>query len=122
MDWLEEIRRLPPQRRAVWHQPETPRYSKARQKLAFVIRESQFLGVKRDEENPSAILTALWAPPGHGSGPGFYSCFRVFLEDKKAIFAVMYCFYDGTEGSPGFRALQPAIAFAESNGFSGELK
>jgi len=121
MDWLEELLRLPATRRAVWHQPETPRYARARQKLSYVLHESTLVGVQRDPEREDAVLLALWAPPGHGAGYGYYSCFRLFLEGQKPIFAVMYCFYDGTEGAPGFKSIQAARAHAEAHGFAQEL-
>lgn len=117
MDWIEELRRLPPERRAVWHQPETPRYTKARQKLSYLVRQSVLLGEQPDPERASAHLLALWAPPESGSGAGYYSCFRVFLEEGVLTFAVLYCLYDGSERSPGFRSLDAARGYAEAHGF-----
>ena len=120
MDWLEELRRLAPDQRAVWHQPETPRYAKARQKLAYLIRAAQLLGCQPDPERSESTLVAVWAPPERGSGTGYYGCFRVFTEEKRPVFAVLYCFYDGTERSPGFKSLGAAVAYAEAQGFREE--
>lgn len=118
MDWLEELRRLPPERRAVQHEPETPRYAKARQKLRYIVRETQLLGVVADPERPgTAWLLATWAPPDRGVGPGYYACFSVFVDDERVLFAVLYCLYDATEHSPGFKSIDAAKAFAESQGF-----
>lgn len=43
MDWLDVVRQLSPQQRAVEHQPETPRYSRARTKLRYVIEQATYL-------------------------------------------------------------------------------
>ena len=75
MDWLEELRRLPAERRAVQHEPD-------RQKLRYIVREARLLGVQSDPERPdSAWLIATWAPPERGIGPGYYACFRAFVHD-----------------------------------------
>ena len=118
MDWLEEIRRLPAERRAVQHEPETPRYAKARQKLRYIVREASFLGAQEDPERPAtAWLVAAWARPERGVGYGYYVCFRVYVEQSRVLLAVLYCLYDGTENSPGFRSVEAAKAFAETQGF-----
>lgn len=117
MGWLEDVRNLPPERRAVLHRPETPRYSRARSKLPYLLRASNFLGEQPDPEREFVLLIALWAPPESGRGHGFYSCLRLFFEGETVGVAVLYTFYDGTERSPGFRSLEAATAYAEANGF-----
>lgn len=117
MDLLASLRRLPADRRVVLHQPETPRYARARQKLRLLIREGEFLGARKDPERADAWLLALWAPPFSGRGDGYYACIRLFMAEDTPTLAVLYCFYDGTEQSPGFRSVEAARAYAESRGF-----
>jgi hypothetical protein len=118
VDWLEELRQLPAERRAVQHEPETPRYAKARQKLRYIVREARLLGVQEDPERPGAAwLLAVWAPPDRGIGYGYYACFRAYLDQGRILLAVLYCLYDGTESSPGFKSFDPAKAFAKTQGF-----
>jgi len=42
------------------------------------------------------------------------------LEAGVPYYAVLFCFYDGTEASPGFRSLEAAHTFALSQGFGHE--
>jgi hypothetical protein len=119
MHWLNVLRALPASRRAVQHQPETPRYARARTKLRYVLERGTFLGVRQSELHRGAVEVALWAPPGHGRGPGYYCCFRIFHARRKEQFAVLFCFYDGTEGSPGFKSVGSARTFASAHGFGG---
>ena len=60
---------------------------------------------------------AVWAPSGYGSGPGYYCCFRLFIDAEVATGAVLFCLYDGTESSPALSTLEAAQAFARENGF-----
>ena len=120
MDWLNQIRALSARQRAVQHQPETPRYAQARIKLRYVLERGIFLGARQSDLHPEAVEVAIWAPPGHGRGPGYYCCFRIFHERGQASFALLFCFYDGTEGSPRFKSAGSARMFANANGFGGE--
>lgn len=119
MNLLEEIQGLPRTRRAVQHEPETPRYARARAKLEYVVREAVYLGTRGAEREPEAVEIAVWARPGHGQGFGYYCCFRLFLDKGTVRWAVLFCFYDGTEGSPGFKSVDAARAYARSHGFNG---
>lgn len=119
MAWLKAIRALPASRRAVQHQPETPRYARARTKLRYVLERGTFLGARQSELHQGAVEIAVWAPPGHGRGPGYYCCFRIFHQRDHEHFALLFCFYDGTEGSPGFKSVGSARIFANANGFGG---
>lgn len=119
MDWLQELRNLPPNRRAVQHHPETPRYARARAKLRYIIERGIFLGIRQHALSGNAVEVAVWAPPGHGTGAGYYCCFRLLLEQEEVAFAVLFCFYDGTERSPGFKGVSAARTFAAANGFTG---
>jgi hypothetical protein len=56
------------------------------------------------------IEIAVWAPSAQGLGPGYYACFRIFIEDGIATTAVLFCFYDGNESSPNLSTLQDAQA------------
>ena len=117
VDWLHEIRALPASRRAVQHQPETPRYARARAKLRYVLECGIYLGGRQSTHHRKAAEIAVWAPPGHGRGPGYYGCFRIYHPPGEAPFALLFCFYDGTEGSPGFKSVEQTRAFATDNGF-----
>jgi len=76
------------------------------------------LGVRAGEAGISvAVEVALWASPPTGRGYGFYSCFRLLREAGVVTAAVLFCFYDGTERSPGFRTESAAQSFARSQGF-----
>lgn len=115
-DWLDDIGALPARAVFVMHEPTTPRYGRAQAKLRYLLRESQVVG-HRDADYPGAIEIAAWAPSPSG-GVGYYSCFRLFLgSDREVIAAVLFCFYDGTEKSPGFKSFRSAQEFADAHGF-----
>jgi hypothetical protein len=63
---------------------------------------------------------AVWARPPSGAGHGYYACFRIEFDDGFPVFAVLFAFYDGTDGSPGFAQLSAARAYARSQGFQDE--
>ena len=118
--WWDAVQQLPPSHRFVSHEPETPRYARARQKLRFLIREGVYLGMRLVVGDNVEI--AIWAPPDSGRGPGFYACFRLFVDDRVTTGATLFCFYDGTESSPGFSSASEAQAFAQDNGFSKDIQ
>jgi hypothetical protein len=116
--WWDAVSQLPPSHQIVAHEPETPRYQRAGQKLRHVVREGVYLGLSGDPDD-GLLEIAVWAPSDRGRGPGYYCCFRLFIEEGLVSAAVLFAFYDGTdESSPGFSTLQEARAFARSNGFS----
>lgn len=117
MDWLQALRELP--EGAVWvqHRPLTPRYVRAALKLASILRSAVLLGLRRAERLHHTEL-ATWSPPADGRGCGYYCCFRVFGSATTRVDgAVLFCFYDGRDLSPGFRSLSAAHSFAQSEGF-----
>ena len=114
-DWWEAVKQLSAAHRFVAHEPETPRYARARQKLKYLVRDGVSLGASR--VSADRIGLAVWAPPEHRRGPGYYGCFRLFIQDTVVTGAVLYCFYDGTESSPSLPTLQDAQALAHANGF-----
>ncbi len=116
-DWLGEIRRLPSSKRAVVHEPETPRYSQARTKLRYLINQGIYIGFQKSPEKHREIEIAVWAPPDAGKRSGHYGCFRVFFKGGEVLSAVLFCYYDGTEGSPGFTSREKAQVFARQQGF-----
>ena len=68
------------------------------------------------------VEIAIWAPPDGGRGPGFYGCFRLFVDDGVTTGATLFCFYDGTESSPGFSSASEAYAYAQDHGFTREIQ
>lgn len=117
MDWFSALRHLPTTSRGVHHHPLTARYTRASQKLAYIIDNSVFLGQKPDPERRHAVLIAVWAPPSTGRGSGFFACFRIRHSDGVATSATLYCFYDGTDGSPSLKSEETAHLFAHKHGF-----
>lgn len=117
MNWLKEIRNLLPHQLAVEHQPETPRYSRARSKLRYIVNRGMYLG-KRDKKERTLEI-AVWTPSEQGKGMGYYSCLRVYFKEDDLLCAVLFSFYDGTEKSPGFRSFASALSFAKSENFYG---
>ena len=117
MDWFSALCSLPPTCRAVRHRPLTPRYARASQKLAYIIDSCQFLGQQPDPERRHAMLVAVWAPPSTGRGSGYYACFRIRFSKDNATSAILYCFYDGTDGSPPLKSAESASHFARKHGF-----
>ena len=116
--WLESLRSLRDDQRAVVHQPETARYARARAKLRYLLASSVALGVRPSEiGSRSAVEIACWARPSTGRGHGYFSAFRLYREEGVAVLGVLFCFYDGTESSPGFRSAAAARAHALSTGF-----
>ncbi|MBU0608698.1 MAG: hypothetical protein KKI08_12490, partial [Armatimonadetes bacterium] len=93
------------------------RYSRASQKLAYIIDNCLFLGQQADPERPHAMLVAVWAPPSTGKGSGLYACFRIRFTEDQATSAILYCFYDGTDGSPSLKSAETAFHLARKHGF-----
>ena len=117
MNWLSQLQTLPPDRLFVEHHPLNPRYGRAQSKLRWLVRESVFLGERpASPESDNSVEIAVWAPPATGRH-GCYCCFRLFLECEEVLAALFFCFYDGTEESPGFRFVDGAQAYASSQGF-----
>lgn len=114
--WWDAVKQLSAAHRFVDHQPETPRYALARQKLPYLVREGVYLG--RANRVDDRVEIAVWAPSPDGRGPGYYGCFRLYIEDDMVMYASLFCFYDGTESSPSLRTLQEAEAYARSNQFA----
>ncbi len=116
--WLEAVRALPDEAVVVVHNPPTPRYGRAQSKLGYLLRTSLVLGEKRHGRSDRAVEVAAWAPPPTGRGSGYYWCVRLHLDEhERAEVAVLYCFYDGTENSPGLRSLGEARAYCIDHGF-----
>lgn len=117
MPWLQRLKALPEARLLVQHEPETPRYARARDKLDYLLRESSLLGT-RAADYPQALELAFWAPHPRGRESGYYWCARAFLDDQTALVgAVVFCFWDGTEASPSFKSIDAAQSHATSDGF-----
>lgn len=121
-NWWDAVRQLPSSHRFVSHEPETPRYARARQKLRYLLREGEYLGTTGVAAGDDVLEIAVWAPSDQGRGHGYYGCFRLFIEDGVTTGAVLFCFYDGTESSPGLATLQGAQTYARANGFTEETK
>jgi hypothetical protein len=117
LNWLSQLQTLPPDRLFVEHHPPTPRYGRAQSKLRWLVRESVLLGERpASRKSDNSVEIAVWARPATGKH-GYYSCFRLFLEGEEVLSALLFCFYDGTEESPGFRSVDGALAYALSQGF-----
>lgn len=118
-NWLAALNELPLDLVSVAHQPMTPRYSRALDKRIYLIREGVLLGERSASYN-NAVEIALFAENPNGSKkPGFYACIRLFLDEKKTVLsAVIFCFYDGTEKSPGYKCVDSALKYALEGGFS----
>ena len=115
-EWFALLQQLPDERFIVAHEPPTPRYGRALAKVPYLLAHSRFLGQRATESG--AIEIAAWAPPPSGRGHGYYTCTRVWIdEEHRPSVAVLFCFYDGTEQSPGFKSLSAASVFARSQGF-----
>ncbi len=118
--WWDAVTQLSAAHRFIEHQPETPRYARARQKLPYLIREGVYLGCSHRVPPDDRVEIAIWAPPADGKGPGYYCCFRLYLEDDMVMYASLFCFYDGTESSPSLSNLHEAEAYARANQFAKE--
>lgn len=116
-DWLSEIRALPKSRVFVEHNPPTPRYGRASAKLAYLLRHANLLGWRQVSDSDERVEIGVWAQNAEGRGPGYYACFRLYLDGDVVSLALLFCFYDGTEKSPGFRSLEAATEYSRSSGF-----
>ena len=120
--WWAAVKELPDTHRFVAHEPETPRYARARQKLRYLLRHGKYLGCNEDRLADARVEIAVWAPPDSGTKAGYCCCFRLFVDDGIATGAVLFCLYDGTDASPAIVSVEQARAFARSNGFSEEAE
>jgi hypothetical protein len=117
VDWVAEIQGLRADQVFVQHNPPTPRYGRAQSKLSYLIREGIFLGSRLTDDMPERLEIATWTRPPTGRGYGYYACFRLFFQEKQLVAALLYCFYDGMEQSPGFKSQDAAREYATANGF-----
>ena len=120
MTWLDSLLELNPQQLAVIHDPMTARYQRAGTLLRYLLKHGVYLGSRPHDEQDDALEIAAWAPPVSGRGPGYYACFRIYLEFGAPSFAVLFAFYDGTDRSPAFRSVDDARAFSSTQEFSDE--
>lgn len=118
--WLEELCDLPDEAVYVHHVPPTPRYARAARSLRHILRAGVVLGTQADLERPGAILVAVWAPATSRRSRGYYACFRVRTREGRPASAVLYCFYDGRDGSPALGSPETARMFASQHGFDVE--
>lgn len=116
---LDALRRVPRSFRAVQHEPWTPRYDRASQKMDYVIREARYLGARPTAlPDPLRLELAVWARHPAGHGCGYHACFRLFLnDDHQSVYSAMFCFYDGTDASPCIKSYDAAAQLARSYGF-----
>ena len=119
MNCLLALRELGSDQTAVLHNPMSARYQRAQARLEYLRRHASYLGQREHDDlaPDEALEFAVWAPPPSGTGKGYYACFRLEFEDGYPVFATLFAFYDGTDGSPGFTNLHAARAFAQSEGF-----
>jgi hypothetical protein len=117
VDWVAEIQKLGADQVFVQHNPPTPRYGRAQSKLSYLIRDGVFLGSRNIDDLPGRLEIATWTRPPTGRGYGYYACFRLFFQEKQLAAALLYCFYDGMEQSPGFKSHDAAREYATANGF-----
>ena len=119
-DWFAKLRLLPLTHVIIHHQPRTPRYDRAGSKLRYILRESALLGFRSlDPPSESSVEMAVWAPHPSGKGAGFYTCFRLYLDEGSPTIAQLFAFYDGTERSIALKSLSAALTYSRSNGFGG---
>ena len=98
----------------VEHEPKTARYERANQKLRYLLRRGVLLGNRISAENKTEL--AVWAPSNSGGRSGYYACFRVFHREGDVLYAILFCFYDGTGGSVSLPTEGAAKEFAISQG------
>lgn len=123
MNWKQSLQQLPPEACFVEHQPLTPRYERAANRLEYLLENALVLGVREaDGHHTGCIEIAVWAPEPARRGDGYYACFRVTLVDREPCFAVLYCFYDGRDRTPGFRSSDAAQAYSLSQGFRDDIR
>ena len=79
-----------------------------------------YLGERPHDTLDNAIEIAVWAPPVQQRGPGYYACFRLYLELGAPAFVVLFAFYDGTDASPALNSEDAARSYAQNQGFSDE--
>lgn len=118
-DWLGSLRAMPLDLVGVSHEPMTFRYSRAFDKRLYLLREGILLGVRSASYKQSLEIALFAEHPNGNSKHGYYACFRIFLSDENSVLsAVLFCFYDGTEKSPGFKKRDAASKYALEGGFS----
>lgn len=119
-DWLELLRALGADSVEVKHTPLTERYQRAAKNRHYILRNATVLG-ERAITLPHTFEVALWCPHPEGARrPGYYVCIRVRIQGKDLVTdAILFCFYDGTDGKPGFRSCEKASTYAHDQGFGG---
>lgn len=102
------------------HEPEdTRRYQRARTQIRYVIRVSIPVGVRPAVGHEEyAFEVMMWCPAPDGRRCGIYTVFRVVIFEGEAVFATLFCFWDGTDRSACFKDMQSAKAHALAQGCS----
>jgi hypothetical protein len=117
-DYLTGLLALPLDAVGVSHEPMSLRYGRAFDKRIYVLREAVLLGVREQIIQQTPEIAIFAAHPNSNKAPGYYVCLRLFLDkDHNVLSAVIFCFYDGTEKSPGFKSLETARTYAYGEGF-----
>lgn len=116
MDPLDDLRLLYPDGVFVEHEPKSESYWRAETALFGIVTEGCAIGFGLDleHETPRRILV-IWVEPLNNGDFGEYATFK-FLEDEFGPYrAILFSYYDGFEGRPGFKSRFAAINFMKQN-------
>lgn len=116
MNPLDDLRRLYPDSVFVEHAPKTEAYWRAETALSGIVAEGTAIGSGLDHgHEPPRRIVVVWVEPLNKGDFGECAAFK-FLEDEFGPYrAVLFSYYDGFEGRPGFKSRAEAVNFMKHN-------
>lgn len=115
MDWMNILRTLYPEGVGVEHEPKTDAYWRAETALQGIIDDGLLIGIGTDHFKDSLrTLLVVWVEPLNLGEAGEYTVFKVFSDEFGPYRAVLFAYYDGIAGRPGFYTIQEAIFYMKA--------
>lgn len=116
MNPLNDLRRRYPDSVLVEHEPKTEAYWRAETALSGIVAEGSAIGNGLDHvHEPPRRIVVVWVEPLNKEDCGDCAAFK-FLEGEFGPYrAVLFSYYDGFEGRPGFKSPAEALIFMKQN-------
>ena len=116
MDPIDELRLLYPESVFVEHEPKTDAYWRAETALSGIVAEGWAIGSGLDHghEPPRRVLV-VWVEPLNADDFGEYAAFKILEDEFGPYRAILFSYYDGFEGRPGFKTRAEALNFMKQN-------
>jgi hypothetical protein len=109
---ISELRGLFPESVFVEHEPRTEAYWRAETALSGILAEGSVIGFGLDHQcdQPRRIII-VWVEPLNSGEFGEYAAFKILEDEFGPYRAILFSFYDGLDGRPGFKSESEATDY-----------